>query len=79
MEMMMTNLQKAAILLEKIGEPYSTDVIRHLSATQGVKVIQEMAKGYDASDKEVEEIFSEIIKIKRSGLYGSKGEELRGE
>lgn len=75
----MTNLQKAAILLEKIGEPYSTDVIRHLSAAQGVMVIQEMAKGYDASDEEVEEIFSEIIKIKRSGLYGSKGEELRSE
>lgn len=74
----MNNLQKAAILLEKIGEPYSTEVIRHLSSSQGVKVIQEMAKGYEATDKEVEEIFSEIIKIKRSGLYGKSGEEVSG-
>lgn len=75
---MMTSLQKAAILLEKIGEPYSTEVIRHLSASQGLKVIQEMAKGYDASDQEVDEIFGEIIKIKRKGLYGKKGEEVSG-
>lgn len=74
----MNNLQKAAILLEKIGEPYSTNVLKYLSAAHGVKVVQEMAKGYEATDKEVEEIFNEIIKIKRSGLYGKKGEEVSG-
>ena len=70
---MMTNIRKAAILLEAVGEPHTTRILNQLSANDSLRVLQEMTGLESTSNSEVSSVLSEVIKYKRANTYGKQG------
>jgi flagellar motor switch protein FliG len=77
----MNNKEKAARLLLEIGEPYSSNILKHLSDKENLILIQEMAK-IDENDRVVNfhvlgDLVGRVLKLRNIGIYGSKGVEVK--
>lgn len=73
----MTNIRKAAILLEAVGEPHTTSILDQLSGEDSIKILQEMTALRDTTEKEVSSVLSEVIRYKKDNTYGKKGNILK--
>lgn len=73
--MMMSNKRKAAVLLEGMGEPYTTNILNMLDEKTSIVVLQEMAAmDRETTKSEISEVVSEVISIKSNiNTYGKKG------
>ena len=68
-------LRKAAILLSKIGEPHTSNILKYLTQDEMLLVIQEMASIKDISKSEVSAIMMEVLSKTTASLYNKEGKE----
>lgn len=72
----MNNIEKAAILLNNIGEPYSSNIIKFLDKKETNMVVQAMAEIEKGEVGEIQTVISELLDIRKSSIYSRKGMKL---